>query len=113
MENSLSTEPPVNFVLMLINTSISTADLFSLALSLSAVIVLISCSALISGSENAFFGLTKNQINELTEPDNTIAKYISYLVQHPKHLLATILISNTFVNIAIVLVSTVAISIVF
>ncbi|MBW7845000.1 MAG: gliding motility-associated protein GldE [Bacteroidia bacterium] len=98
---------------MLINTSISTADLFSLALSLSAVIVLISCSALISGSENAFFGLTKNQINELTEPDNTIAKYISYLVQHPKHLLATILISNTFVNIAIVLVSTVAISIVF
>lgn len=113
MENSLSTEPPVNFVLMLINTSISTADLFSLALSLSAVIVLISCSALISGSENAFFGLTKTQINELTEPDNTIAKYISYLVQHPKHLLATILISNTFVNIAIVLVSTVAISIVF
>lgn len=113
MENSLSTEPPVNFVLMLINTSISTADLFSLALSLSAVFVLISCSALISGSENAFFGLTKTQINELTEPDNTIAKYISYLVQHPKHLLATILISNTFVNIAIVLVSSVAISIVF
>ncbi|MCZ2140244.1 MAG: gliding motility-associated protein GldE [Bacteroidia bacterium] len=98
---------------MLINTSISTADLFSLALSLSAVFVLISCSALISGSENAFFGLTKTQINELTEPDNTIAKYISYLVQHPKHLLATILISNTFVNIAIVLVSSVAISIVF
>lgn len=113
MESSLSSEPPVNFVLMIINTSLSTAQVATVLLSLGVVAFFIICSAIISSSENAFFGLSKLQIEELSEEENRTSAYINYLIQHPKHLLATILISNTFVNIAIVMVSTIAMGIVF
>lgn len=113
MESSLSSEPPVNFVLMIINTSLSTAQVATVLLSLGVVALFIICSAIISSSENAFFGLSKLQIEELSEEESRTSNYINYLIQHPKHLLATILISNTFVNIAIVMVSTIAMGIIF
>ncbi len=114
MESSLSAEPPVNLVLMIINTTVTTPQLVTLLLSFGVVVFFILCSAIISSSENAFFGLSKLQIEELTEDEQSrTAQYINYLIQHPKHLLATILISNTFVNIAIVMVSTIAMGIVF
>jgi CBS domain containing-hemolysin-like protein len=82
-------------------------------ISIAVVVALIICSAIISSSENAFFSLSKLQIEEITEEESRTAKYTEYLINHPKHLLATILISNTFVNIAIVMVSTVIIGLLF
>lgn len=112
--SSLATEPPVNILLTIINTSLAASDVVTLMVALGAIIVLIICSAIISSSENAFFGLSKTQLEELTlNQDSRISKQIAYLITHPKHLLATILISNTFVNIAIVLLSTLAIGMVF
>ena len=58
-------------------------------------------SALTSGSEVAFFSLNKSNIPENSE-DNLIIK-IKKLLTRPKRLLATILISNNFINIAIVI----------
>ena len=58
-------------------------------------------SALTSGSEVAFFSLNKSNIPENSE-DNLIKK-IKKLLTRPKRLLATILISNNFINIAIVI----------
>ena len=63
-------------------------------------------SALVSGSEVAFFSLSARDINEVKESERTNDKKILYLVTRPKLLLATILILNNFVNVAIVTLST-------
>lgn len=72
--------------------------------SLSIVLLLIG-SALISGSEVAFFSLTENDFEKLEADNNQSSKRILFLKEHPRTLLATILISNNFINIAIVIIS--------
>lgn len=80
---------------------ISAGILFALGF----LLFLIISSALISGSEVAFFSLSPNDLHALEDEDTTINKRILLLRQKPRRLLATILISNNFINIAIVLVS--------
>ncbi len=68
------------------------------------LIVLLACSALVSGAEVAFFSLTPSDFETNTE--KSIAKKLSTaqrLLSRPKKLLATILVANNFINIAIVL----------
>jgi putative hemolysin len=69
------------------------------------VIFLLICSALISGAEVAFFCLQLKAIEELNEnnSDPRLQRVIT-LLKRPKRLLATILVANNFINIAIVLV---------
>lgn len=65
--------------------------------------LLLICSALISGTEVAFFSLSPTDILKITEEskeDNPVVK----LLQKPRKLLATILITNNFINILIVLI---------
>ena len=68
-------------------------------------IVLLICSALISGSEVAFFSLSLHQIELLKEERKESSRLIISLLERPASLLATILISNNFVNVSIVMVS--------
>jgi gliding motility-associated protein GldE len=66
------------------------------------LILLLIGSALISGTEVAFFSLSQTQLNEqndITKGESLVVK----LLQNPKKLLATILITNNFINILIVL----------
>ena len=70
-----------------------------------AMIVLLFLSAIISGSEIAFFSLTPSQIHELKNSKSNNSKTIIKLLEKPKHLLAGILIANNFVNISIVIIS--------
>ncbi len=77
-------------------------------LQLIVIIFLLICSALISASEVAFFSL---QIKSLEESDGDqitpgTLRVIS-LLKNPKRLLATILVANNFINIAIVLLFTI------
>jgi gliding motility-associated protein GldE len=67
------------------------------------LIVLLICSALISGAEVALFSLTKSNINEGIENKSVPMNMIAKLLERPKKLLATILVANNFINIAIVL----------
>jgi|TARA_B110000503_G_scaffold23109_1_gene35965 putative hemolysin len=60
-------------------------------------------SALISGAEVAFFSLTPSIIEEQKEKYPKKIQKIENLLQKPKRLLATILVANNFINIAIVL----------
>lgn len=76
------------------------------ALALLAIILLLIASALISGSEIAFFSLSPAQVHELKNKDSKIHRMVLELLDGPKRLLATILISNNFVNVAIVIIST-------
>ena len=66
------------------------------------LLLLLICSALISGTEVAFFSLSQTdllKISEESKEDNPVVK----LLKTPRKLLATILITNNFINILIVL----------
>jgi len=73
------------------------------------VIILLLCSALVSSSEVAFFSLTPNDLARLEIEETVASKRILLLKGKPRKLLATILISNNFINIAIVILSDFAI----
>ena len=66
-------------------------------------IVLLLCSALISGTEVAFFSLSKTDIIKISD-ETKGQNPVVHLLQNPSKLLATILITNNFINILIVLI---------
>ncbi len=70
---------------------------------LAVLFFLLICSALISGAEVAFFGLSSTDVKGLQEEKTTKADIIVTLLERPKKLLATILIANNAINIGIVL----------
>jgi len=75
-------------------------------LSIISIIVLIIFSGLISGSEIAFFSLDPAQLEDIKSQKDTKSAQIIKLLESPKKLLAGILISNNFINVSIVLIST-------
>ena len=77
---------------------------FDIILALNGIILilLLISSALISGSEIAFFSLNQTDINELSN-NGKEKNVVVTLLERPRKLLATILITNNFINILIVL----------
>ncbi len=71
-----------------------------------SIIALLIGSAMVSGSEIAFFSLSPNDKERLQAKDNKKSKRILALLDAPERLLAGILIANNFINVAIVLIST-------
>lgn len=72
-------------------------------LNLLMILVLLLCSALISGSEVALFSLTPSDFPDERENYTPKQKILARLLNDPHRLLATVLVANTFINIAIVL----------
>lgn len=105
--------PPGNIILQLFNPEISSSDSIGIVFYLISLIVLVFLSAAFSGSENALFSLSKIQLEILVESQSAGASAVHFLMRYPKKLLATILIANTFVNIAIVLLSTLLFALLF
>lgn len=71
-----------------------------------ALFILLGLSAMISGSEVAYFSLSHDDIVKLRASPEKGEKKIVDMLTKPKRLLATILILNNFVNIAIVTLAT-------
>ena len=69
------------------------------------VILLLYSSAMISGAEVAFFSLTHNDLAKLGEENSNSSTELLALHDKPRTLLATILICNNFINIAITLIA--------
>jgi putative hemolysin len=67
---------------------------------------LLLCSALISGSEVAFFTLSPQQLEACRTCDSPAERAIAALLRNPKKMLATVLILNNLVNVGIVTLST-------
>lgn len=105
--------PALMIFASLLNTGIEGSDWLSVIISIVLIGLLLLCSALMSGSENAFFSLSTQTLDELRETDSSYARATVYLLNHPKKLLATILIANNFVNVAVVMISSFIVSIVF
>ena len=73
------------------------------------VIILFTLSFLFAGSEVAFFSLTFKDLNMLKTKQKPAYRRIVTLLDQPKTLLAAMLITNSFVNIGIILVSNILI----
>ena len=71
-----------------------------------AFVLLILASALISGSEVAFFSLDNTQLSKFKEENTPSGNAILKLLDRKRYLLATILIMNNLINIAIVTLAT-------
>lgn len=67
------------------------------------LLFLLLCSALVSGSEVAYFSLTPGDLDKLKEKGYD---KVANLHKKPNLLLSTILITNNFVNVGIVIIST-------
>jgi gliding motility-associated protein GldE len=62
-------------------------------------------SFVVAGAEVAFFSLTFKEINLLRTKEQSYYKRIIDLLEDPKGLLASLLIANSFANIAIIIIS--------
>ena len=91
-----------NFNLLAITPAATTILIF-------LVVILFMLSFLLAGSEIAFFSLTLKDLNMLRTKKQPAYRRIVNLLEQPKTLLASMLISNSFVNIGIILISNILI----
>ncbi|CEN42746.1 Gliding motility-associated protein GldE [Capnocytophaga canis] len=104
----MDSEPPLN-LLWMPSMAVETIALqlnmldWNIILQFVVFLILLGCSALISGSEVALFSLSPTEVNNLNDGKSAVGSIIARLVENPKKLLATILISNNLVNISIIL----------
>lgn len=78
---------------------------FFVAIVLLLIALLLISSALFSGSEVAFFSLNPKEIEKIEESQTRSSALILKHLKESDYLLATILISNNFVNVGIVMLS--------
>ena len=89
-------DPLPNLVLLAMEPSISVSSIAFISFILVALLFL---SAVLAGSEVAFFSLNADQRISLRESETSSEKTVSQLLDKPQQLLATLLIAINFVNI--------------
>ncbi|HEU4788521.1 MAG TPA: gliding motility-associated protein GldE [Flavobacterium sp.] len=67
------------------------------------IIILLFCSAIVSGAEVALFSLSQKDLDDSIQENNSKGRIIANLLEKPKKLLATLLVANNFINIAVVI----------
>ncbi len=105
-------DPDPYFLLILLTGFLKPFSLTAL-ISFLILLILLLFSALISGSEVAYFSLNPSEKDELNSSDSKSHQQVNKLLLGPKKLLATILISNNFINVSIIILSTYTIENVF
>ncbi len=79
---------------------------FQIGIAIGIMVFLLLLSGLMSGSEVAYFSLSASDKDKLKKSGTNSGERVLRLLETPKKLLASILIANNFVNVAIVAVST-------
>ncbi len=102
METALTLDEPPSFLL----ADILSAPNYFYIFSFLTIAVLLFLSAIISASEVAFFSLRADDLDRCRESEIPEEKKIIALLKKPRLLLATIVIMNNFVNVALVTIST-------
>jgi len=100
------TEDPLIPVLFVVLEGLFKAFTTGSVIALLAIAVLLFFSALISGSEVAFFSHDPQELHNLRNHKGSHSEKILHLIDQPKRLLATLLIANNFVNVSIVILGT-------
>ena len=104
-----STEGDTNLTSLLLQITSPEAFSPNATILIIAILILLLMSAIIAGAETAFFSLAPKDINFLKTKEKQSARIASQLLDHPKMLLATILVANNFINIAIVITTNVVV----
>ena len=89
--------------LILFPTFMVSVGAAGIAVNIILLVLLLLSSAVISGAEVAFFGLSQSDVKEIEESKTTRGNIIVKLLERPKKLLATILVANNAINIGVVL----------
>jgi putative hemolysin len=74
------------------------------------ILALLLMTAITAGSETAYFSLTAKDINYFKTKETAGARQVIQLLDHPKMLLATIVVANSFINIAIIITTNVLVN---
>ena len=77
----------------------------SIAVGLIVILILLLCSALISGSEVAYFSLSPAEKQKIEGRSTKKNIYILKNLESPEQLLATLLVANNFLNVGVVILS--------
>ncbi len=77
------------------------------------IIILLFCCAMVAAAEVALFSLTQKDVVELAQKNASKSIVINELLTKPKKLLATILVANNFLHIAIVILFAYSLNTVF
>lgn len=94
------------FLVLPVNLNIAFYPITSgIVVAIIGVVALLLGSAMISASEVAFFSLNPSQKNYLKDKKTGRSRHVLNLLGNPERLLATILITNNFINISIVILS--------
>ncbi|MBK7466204.1 MAG: gliding motility-associated protein GldE [Saprospiraceae bacterium] len=98
----MESEPPLSYVFEIFNfiPLFIVADVGYVI----ALILLLMFSGIFAGSEVALFSLTSFDMDEIQEENTSTSRALVFFKDHPKRLLALLLVGNTFVNIGIAII---------
>ena len=77
----------------------------AIAISLLVILFMLLCSALVSGSEVAYFSLSPSEKQKIAGQSTKNNIYLLKNLESPEQLLATILVASNFVNVGVVILS--------
>lgn len=97
-------------LLMLLNAAGESFSASNFTVLFVVILVLLLMTAITAGAETAYFSLTSKDINYLKTKDQPTARQVIRLLDYPKMLLATIVVANSFINIAIVITTNLIVS---
>lgn len=78
---------------------------WGITLSLIMILVLLLCSAFISGSEVAYFSLDSAERQKIADPTSKENTYLLKNLESLEQLLATLLVANNFISVCIIVLS--------
>ena len=102
---SIDDPGPAGLIFQTIVQPISAADVPEIVVYSLILLLCLIVSAICSSSENAFFSHRDSDTEALREEKSKTAKYILEVLERPKQLLATMLLLNSLVNVAFVLIA--------
>ncbi|HEX7070917.1 MAG TPA: DUF21 domain-containing protein, partial [Rhodothermales bacterium] len=94
-----------HFLLLLLQDSGIVLTPAVLLLQVALLIFLFLASAFFSGSEVALYSMEAGSANDLDEPQDAAEARVRRLLEHPRQLLASLLILNTFAKVAAAMVA--------
>ena len=109
-------DPEVSFLMLTyfpVLLSVITIPPVSILWAMLVVLLLVICSAVMSGSEVAFFSISEAEKEELKESEDQKDNNLHKILLKPKYLLSTILLFNNLMNIGVIIISYYIIATVF
>ncbi len=105
-----STEGETNTLTLLLQAGTGVFSASNITILVIIILVLLLLTAITAGAETAYFSLNSRDVDYLKTKEQPSARQAIRLLDQPKMLLATILVANNFINIAIVITTNMLVS---